>query len=323
MFNNPTTRQIGIFLVKLCIAAALIYLISLRVDGRLFLETLSGLDPRYFAVALLLLSIQIAVHVRLWSLVTWVNEINLPPRRNAMILMFSLFLNQGLPSALGGVGGRVYFTWRAGASFADSMSAALTERLIFIVSLIAICMMTLPYLHTLSRINEIKVYTVFLICAAAAIPALLLVAKGAKRIVRWEPLQSRLRAAVAACLRIMTQPLVAWPTLGLILVYHGLSLAALWVLAVAVDTPVSPLVSFALTPHVLLLAALPVTINGWGVREVAMSAFLGIVGVSIENAIAVSVLFGITILCTRLPLGLTWFLSATRHAASVHSNDEK
>ncbi|MGJ3259943.1 MAG: lysylphosphatidylglycerol synthase transmembrane domain-containing protein [Rhodospirillales bacterium] len=323
MFNKPTTRQIGIFLLKLCIAAALIYMVSLRVDGRLFLEILSGLDPWYFAAALFLMGIQIAVHIRLWSLVLWVNGIDLPPRRSAMILLFSLFLNQGLPSALGGVGGRVYFTWRAGVPFGDSMSAALTERLVFIVSLIAICMVTLPYLHSLSGNSEIKAYSVFLICAAAAIPILLLVAKGARRIVRWEPLQLRLRAAAAACLRMMTRPFVAWRTLGLIMVYHGLSLAALWVLTVAVSTPISPLSSFVLTPHVLLLAALPITINGWGVREVAMSAFLGIVGVSIESAIAVSVLFGIAVLFTRMPLGLIWFLPGDWQATSAHSNDEK
>ena len=320
--NRPATRQITIFTLKLGITAVFIYLLANRVDGNLLLRTITGIDLRYFFVALLLLAIQVAIHVGLWSLVLQTAGINLSFRRGARILMFSLFLNQGLPAALGGVGGRVYMTWKAGASFGQSVTAALTERLIFLVLLIFTCLLALPYLYSLSGADEIKVYAVFLISAAAAVPALPVVLKQTGRFLKHTAFYSKMQNAMSAWRRLLTMPTVAGRVGILIFIYHGLSISAMWALSAAIDAPISPLQVLALTPHALLLAALPVTINGWGVREVAMSAFLGIAGVSPEAAIAVSVLFGGAVLCTRLPLGLIWFLPDARNILSVQSSDD-
>lgn len=78
-----------------------------------------------------------------------------------------------------------------------------------------------------------------------------------------------------------------------------------------VDTPMSALLAMTLMPHVLLLAALPLSINGWGVREVAIAALLNLAGVPVEQAVAISVLFGIAILIARMPLGFVWFWRPT------------
>lgn len=320
--NKPATRQVTIFALKLAITAAFIYLLAGRVDEKLLLSTIARIDLRYFFVALLVLAIQVAIHVGLWLLVLQSAGIDLSFRLSARILMFSLFLNQGLPAALGGVGGRVYMTWKAGASFSQSVTAALTERLIFLVSLIFICLLALPYLYALTQVDEIRVYAIFLISAAAAVPALPVVLKQLGRFLRHAAFYSKLQNAISAWMRLLTMPAVAGRVGILIFVYHGLSLSAMWALAAAIDAPISPLHALALTPHALLLAAMPVTINGWGVREVAMSAFLGVAGISPESAVAVSVLFGGAVLCTRLPLGLVWFFPDARNILSVQSSDD-
>jgi hypothetical protein len=58
---------------------------------------------------------------------------------------------------------------------------------------------------------------------------------------------------------------------------------------------------FALCPPIFLLAALPISIAGWGVRESGMVVALGYAGVSPEGALVVSVMLGMTVLVGSLP----------------------
>jgi len=59
-----------------------------------------------------------------------------------------------------------------------------------------------------------------------------------------------------------------------------------------------------LCPPVFLLSALPISIAGWGVREGAMVVVLGYVSVPLDEAFALSVALGLTVLVGSLPGGL-------------------
>jgi glycosyltransferase 2 family protein len=61
-----------------------------------------------------------------------------------------------------------------------------------------------------------------------------------------------------------------------------------------------------LMPPVMLLVALPVSAGGWGVREGAMVAALGLVGVGREPALLLSVELGVLWTLVALPGGAIW-----------------
>jgi uncharacterized membrane protein YbhN (UPF0104 family) len=63
-----------------------------------------------------------------------------------------------------------------------------------------------------------------------------------------------------------------------------------------------------LVPPVILVATLPISIAGWGAREVAMVTVFGLIGVPSAQATALSVLFGVATLATALPGGLFWLM---------------
>ncbi|MFZ5589656.1 MAG: O-antigen ligase family protein, partial [Pseudomonadota bacterium] len=69
----------------------------------------------------------------------------------------------------------------------------------------------------------------------------------------------------------------------------------LGILAVSPDIPVASL--FAAAGIISLAASMPITVNGWGVRELAAVYVLGELGISAADAVAVSVLIG---LCSTL-----------------------
>ena len=69
-----------------------------------------------------------------------------------------------------------------------------------------------------------------------------------------------------------------------------------------------------LIPPVMLVSMVPVSIAGWGVREGAMVGALGFVSVGADEALALSVLFGLVVMVVGLPGGLIWFLTGKERA---------
>jgi uncharacterized membrane protein YbhN (UPF0104 family) len=65
-----------------------------------------------------------------------------------------------------------------------------------------------------------------------------------------------------------------------------------------------------LVPPAVLVATLPISIAGWGAREVAMVKLFGLIGVPASQAVALSVLFGLSTVLIALPGGLFWLLAA-------------
>jgi uncharacterized membrane protein YbhN (UPF0104 family) len=86
---------------------------------------------------------------------------------------------------------------------------------------------------------------------------------------------------------------------------------ALWRLSLVLGTPIGLADALLVLPPSLLIAAIPISIGGWGVREGALTAGLMAIGVGRDAAIEVSLLFGLVLLAGSLPgaLGWPWLLA--------------
>ncbi|HYM73835.1 MAG TPA: lysylphosphatidylglycerol synthase transmembrane domain-containing protein [Stellaceae bacterium] len=102
----------------------------------------------------------------------------------------------------------------------------------------------------------------------------------------------------------------AWPHFAAAIVIAVLGQAAIaaeaWALAQAQHLPVTFLDFLMLMPPVMLVAALPVSAGGWGVREGAMVAALGAAGVAAGPAMLLSVELGLVAMLVSLPGGGVW-----------------
>lgn len=96
----------------------------------------------------------------------------------------------------------------------------------------------------------------------------------------------------------------SWANSARVMSIAGLTLAGqllilgcfvLGIFAVSPDTPVVSL--FAAAAIISLAASMPITVNGWGVRELAAVYVLGKLGIAAADAVAVSVIIG---LCSTL-----------------------
>ncbi|MCR9135227.1 MAG: flippase-like domain-containing protein [Alphaproteobacteria bacterium] len=66
---------------------------------------------------------------------------------------------------------------------------------------------------------------------------------------------------------------------------------------------------FLFAPLALLVAMVPITVSDWGTREAAFAFFLPWISVSAEQAVGLSVLFGLYRIFNGIPGAFVWFLS--------------
>lgn len=133
----------------------------------------------------------------------------------------------------------------------------------------------------------------------------------------------------------LSRQMFSWANFARVMSIAGLTFAGqllilgcfvLGILAVSPDVPVASL--FAAAAIVSLAASMPITVNGWGVRELAAVYVLGKLGIPAADAVAVSVLIG---LCSTLVVlaAVPFFLTklplpelAKPLAVTVHSVSE-
>jgi uncharacterized membrane protein YbhN (UPF0104 family) len=88
-----------------------------------------------------------------------------------------------------------------------------------------------------------------------------------------------------------------------------LNILVFWLLGQSLGLPTSLQQWFIVAPTVLLVSMLPISIGGWGVREGAMVVALHPFGISAEDALLPSVLFGLCAVVATLPGGILWVLN--------------
>jgi hypothetical protein len=89
--------------------------------------------------------------------------------------------------------------------------------------------------------------------------------------------------------------------IGIAFVVHFLSIADIWCLGRAFSMGLSVVDAAVLFTLMVAIALIPITVNGWGLREVAVTAFLGAYGIASQRALLFSVCFGMTLAAAALP----------------------
>jgi hypothetical protein len=115
-----------------------------------------------------------------------------------------------------------------------------------------------------------------------------------------------------ASLAADTRRVILGPTglivLGLACLIDVLTIALIWCLGRAQGLILPPSDAAVLFVVMIGVALVPISINGWGLREVAVVAILGRHGVAPEQALVFSVCFGLALAAGSLPGALVWLL---------------
>ncbi|MCP3388921.1 flippase-like domain-containing protein [Bradyrhizobium sp. CCGB12] len=310
-------KQAALFSVKLLLSVAVLVYIARGLDLGQLRNHLVSVDPLLFVLALALIFFQTFVLNGRWELIMRALGVSLDWLAGWRILMISLWFNQVLPSSVGGDAVRMWLLRQRGVQWPEAVKGVAADRFTALIGLIALMVAGLPFL--LSRVSNQA--------ALLAIGGLTLAGvAGTVVLLTLDRLPKRLTAipAIASFVRFGT--LVRFLLLqserrgllfGSALLIHLVTAAACYALARGVGAQLSVLDAGILIPPVVLLTAVPISISGWGVREGAMVACLGLAGVPSEEALSVSLLLGAISVIIGLVGGVIWLASQERGAYSA------
>ncbi len=309
--------------VKLVLTAGALWYLQDKVDLRAAWDVGKRIGIAMFIAAFLLQLVQVAICAGRWQLVLRAIGAWLPFGKACELFCIGNFFGQVLPGAVGGDAVRIWTTRRAGLGLSASINSVMLERVATVFGLVLLVAATQPLL--LDRLRDASGLWVFPALTAGGLAGIILLTQLDRlpaSLDRWRLVRGFTLLA-GDTRRLFLRPGNALPTLVLVVLGHlNLSLVV-WVLALGLGAHVSVLDCVVLVPPVILIATLPISIAGWGAREVAMVTAFGFVGVPPALATAMSVLFGLVSILIALPGGLFWLLSKGRAVAAEDEAKEK
>jgi glycosyltransferase 2 family protein len=302
--------------IKCVITALLLWLAFRTVDVRAVSTLLLGLNWWWAAAALLLTGVLIVSDAMLLCAVMRIFDRRV---RFGTAFLYSLvgwFFSNVAPSTVGGDIFRGVQLSRVGTPVATAVKVILSIRLLSLATLVVVMFAGFPVAVALVEDRrDILLLTGTLGVASVATVAILLLAGFGWRnsvLERWRFFEKVMSASKSfrALLVPSSAAAVAWLAA---LVQHLLRVGVLAALATALGLGIPVSTLFALTPAALLVAMVPMSIGGWGVRELTFVYFLGTAGVSAEAALSLSVAFGLLRIFLGAIGGATWALLNEDH----------
>lgn len=274
---------------------------------------LVGALPRLFehglgwlAIGLAILVAQTAVAAVRWHSILRALRLTLPLWTVVQIFYVMAFLNSFVPAGLGGDALRIWLLRKDMCHIMTAVNSVLIDRIVVVFALLL---------------------------AAAAVQPLLWLQVGNSLLVL--AIAGAALAMIATILAVIfIVPRLDWPALGRLMpmlrtVSHDLRLvfldgkaqasalvpafagnlllvAAGFVLAYGAGIDVGFITWLVVMPVVLLVSALPISIGGWGTREIAMVYMLGLFSVPPDLAAAVSIQLGLCMTIASLVGAPVW-----------------
>ncbi len=305
-------EKIAILAVKLIVTGGCFWLVSRQIDAERVLAAVPQLDLRWIGLAVLIVVIQIPLVGLRWRCVLEaLNALGERMTRFAIIAVTAIgvFFTQVLPSITGD-GVRTWLLVRLGANWRDAVTSVVIDRGVGVGVLLAFGFVTLLLPSGLTALGGYRgqVLLVYGALLAAGVLGLLLVPVIAPFMARWRP--SRWLARLGEDARRVLLGRTGATVLGLGCLVHALTIVAVWSIARAqgLDLPVAD--AAVLFTVMIGVALVPISISGWGLRELAVISLLGNHGVASEQALLFSLCFGLVLAIGSLPGALAWLLYA-------------
>jgi uncharacterized protein (TIRG00374 family) len=316
-------KPVVIFLVKLLVSAGLLGYFLSRVDLASVLKTFASAQFSYIALALAAYLAAQGVSALRWRALARPLGIETPFRNLIQYYLIGMFFNLFAPSTVGGDVTRVYYLVKddaariqgRGVSAIHAAISVLMDRAIGMVVLVwlgALALLLFPYYAVPQTVRSVTFLLALGLLAGALITPIfrrLLPENGHQLIVKLRLAMRSYRSkwrvlALAAGLSLMAHLIQAW--------MHTLMGRALYL-----EVPFS--FCLIVYPLVGTFAAIPISLNGLGLREGGYIFLLAAIGVGTEQGIAFGMLLFLIIVLDSLIGGLLFLFQQMLRPAAAQS----
>jgi uncharacterized membrane protein YbhN (UPF0104 family) len=306
-------RSIAINVVKAGVSIGLLWLLFKRVDMARLWSYAKHASPLWLAAALLLYLVMILASAWRWSLLLNAQHLRIPYRFLTSSYLVATFLNNFLPSNIGGDFIRIADTARIAGSKTLATTVVLIDRGIGLLglALMAATGATLMQRLSVGPVGPKLLWAGFCIGAIVATPALLMPESITRllaplRVFHQEWVDARIAKLTVALTKFKETPTaLAGCFLGAVIVQTVLVLFYL-AIAHSMNIPVGFAELAVIVPVSFIVQMIPVSVNGFGVREATFGFYFTRLGLPLESALLVSFMGAALIMIFSLSGGLVY-----------------
>jgi uncharacterized membrane protein YbhN (UPF0104 family) len=229
----------------------------------------------------------------------------------------SIFFNCLPIGAVGGDVARIWLARRFDLSLSQIVLSVLVDRMLAVAAFVTLALITLPTIS--SPLATTAWFAGAAVLVAGAI-GLGLLGPIERLLGRWRHQRFiHLLARIAEDLRHLVNH-AGVRAFSFAVASGACSGFAAYCIGRSLDIGVGPVAMIAVSSIMALVVALPISVAGWGVREVSLVALLGVLGVDREAALVLSVELGLINTLLSLPGGLVWLTLRDHRRAAVSTD---
>lgn len=309
-----------VLMLKILVSGWLIWMLVDRIDLEVARDKILGAEAYYLWLAFLVTIAQIWICVIRWRAVLTAIDATLSFVEGLRIYLIGFFFNQALPSSVGGDAVRIYSTYKRGLPLSSAINGVMLERVATVLGLIILIVVTSPLL--IDRVGGEETAWVVLsvsVLGAGGLAGLIILMflNQLPSVISHWPLISGLGILAVDTRQVFLNPVNAVKALGWSLAGHANIALVVFLLGLSLNLQITFLDCMILMPPVMLIITLPISIAGWGVREGAMVAGLGLIGIPGEEALVLALMFGIVGVLMGVPGSIIWLMSSDKKVEAI------
>jgi uncharacterized protein (TIRG00374 family) len=298
------------FLLKLTVTISLLGYLFSKIDIEKIVTILLSANIKSLGLCLILILIQVIALTLRWKIIIQNMQVNISNLKFYDIFQINLvgsFFNQFLPSSIGGDAMRIWKIRGYGLTLREAINSILIDRISALFSLALIMLFCITGFSNL--VTNIPIQTFFIISTLSIIVSPILIILFLKLSVN--VINGRITQELALVINDFIWLFYKNKKNGvkiifISLVMHLFTVLIFYEIADSIGENPFLLDFLVLIPPILLFSVLPISLAGWGVREIGMVALLAYGGISANNALAISIIFGLLTIISAIPGAIIW-----------------
>ena len=297
------------FLIKAVVSIALLGVLLSMSDTRTLAAHLAEISWPWLVVALGLYAVMIVVSAWRWGQLLVAQDLNLPTGTLVRSYLIATYFNNFLPSNIGGDVVRIKDTAVAAGSKTLATTVVLIDRGIGLLALLLVAAVGASLVaRGPQQITPVWPPLLWICCLAGTIALCVVVVSpdglvrllSPLRMIRHDWIDLRLQRMAGAFTRFRARPSSLVNGFFGAIVVQLLLVAFYMAVAASLHIPIAARHLAVLVPVSFIVQMLPVSMNGFGVREATFSYYFRALGLPIESALLLSLVATATILIFSL-----------------------
>src|SRR5262245_1392515 len=310
------TRRYLLMAGKLAVSVLLLAILFREVDGERLWASARGASIPWLVAALAVYLINVLASTWRWRLLLDAQDIHLRSRFLFGSYLVALFFNNFLPSNIGGDVIRIRDTARPAGSKTLATTVVLVDRALGLMGLVLVAAFSATVVAGSRRaampIWPSWLWAGFLVGAGASAPAVL-APEGFGRLL--QPLTvfhpewvgERIEKLTSVLARFRARPAALASCFGGAVFVQASIIVFFFIVSYALHLNVTFWDLAVIVPLSFVVQMLPVSLNGFGVREATFAAYFKGIGLPIESAILLSLVAAALVMLFSLSGAAVWF----------------